>query len=145
VVEPIFTNFGGRASFGGEIITVKCYEDNSIVKQAAGTPGYGKVMVVDGGGSLRRALLGDLIAEDAMKNGWEGFIMFGCIRDVDAIGKMKIGVKALNVTPLKTEKRGIGELNVSVTFGGATFNPGEFVYSDNNGIIVSAKPLKMPE
>lgn len=145
VLDPLFTNFGGKASFGGEIITVKCFEDNSIVKKTAGTLGNGKVMVVDGGGSLRRALLGDLIAADAVKNGWEGFIIYGCIRDIDVIGKMDIGVKALNSVPLKTDKRGLGDLNIPVTFGGVTFNPGEFVYADNNGIIVSAKPLRMPE
>ncbi len=145
VVEPIFITFGGKVSFGGEIVTVKCFEDNSIVKEIADTPGHGKVMVVDGGGSMRRALLGDLIAENAVKNGWEGFIIYGCIRDVDAIREMNIGVKAIGVIPLRTEKRGIGDLNVSVSFGGVTFNPGEFVYADNNGIIVSAKPLKMPE
>lgn len=145
VVEPIFTSFGGKTSFGGEIITVKCFEDNSVVKETAGTSGKGKVMVVDGGGSMRRALLGDLIAENAVKNGWEGFIIYGCIRDVDAIRKMDIGVKAIGVIPLKTEKRGIGDFNIPVSFGGITFNPGEFVYADNNGIIVSAEPLKMPE
>ena len=144
VVEPLFNNYGGKASFGGEVVTVKCYEDNSVVKETASTPGHGKVMVVDGGGSLRRALLGDLIAEDAVKNGWEGFIIYGCIRDVDAIRKMNIGVKALNTIPLKTEKRGAGELNVPLAFGGVTFHPGEFVYADNNGIVVSAKPLKLP-
>ncbi len=141
VVEPLFTNYGGKVCFGGEIVTVKCHEDNSVVKETAGTPGQGKVMVVDGGASMRRALLGDMIAENAVKNGWAGFIIYGCIRDVDAIGALDIGVQALGTIPLKTDKRGIGDRNVSVTFGGITFNPGEFVYADNNGIIVSAEPL----
>ena len=141
VVEPLFTNYGGKVCFGGEIVTVKCHEDNSVVKETAGTPGQGKVMVVDGGASMRRALLGDMIAENAVKNGWAGFIIYGCIRDVDAIGALDIGVQALGTIPLKTDKRGIGDRNVSVTFGGVTFNPGEFVYADNNGIIVSAEPL----
>ncbi len=141
VVEPLFTNYGGKVCFGGEIVTVKCHEDNSVVKEIAGTPGQGKVMVVDGGASMRRALLGDMIAENAVKNGWAGFIIYGCIRDVDAIGALDIGVQALGTIPLKTDKRGIGDRNVSVTFGGITFNPGEFVYADNNGIIVSAEPL----
>ncbi len=145
VVEPMFNSYGGKSSFGGQIVTIKCHEDNSVVKQTAGTDGTGRVMVVDGGGSLRRALLGDLIAADAVKNGWEGFVIYGCIRDVDAITQMNLGVKALNTMPLKTEKKGIGELNIPVTFGGVTFNSGEFLYADNNGIIVSSKPLKTKE
>ena len=93
---------------------------------------------------MRRALLGNMIAENALKNGWQGFIIYGCIRDVDAIRELNLGVQALGVIPLKTEKQGIGELKVSVTFAGVTFRPGEFVYADNNGIIVSAEPLITP-
>ncbi len=145
VLEPIMNNFGGRVSFGGEIVTIKCHEDNSLVKENAAKPGAGKVMVVDGGGSERRALLGDMIAENAVKNGWEGIVIYGCIRDVDAIAELNLGVQALNVIPLKTDKRGIGDLNVAVTFGGVTFNPGEFVYADNNGVVVSSESLAMPE
>lgn len=141
VVEPIFKNYGGKSSFGGQIVTIKCHEDNSVVKETAGTAGNGKIIVVDGGGSLRRALLGDLIAKNAVQNGWEGFIIYGCIRDVDAISTMNLGVKALNTNPLKTEKKGIGDLNIPVSFGGVTFKPGEYVYADSNGIIVSSKPL----
>lgn len=141
VVEPIFKNYGGKSSFGGQIVTIKCHEDNSVVKETAGTAGNGKIIVVDGGGSLLRALLGDLIAENAVQNGWEGFIIYGCIRDVDDISTMNLGVKALNTNPLKTEKKGIGDLNIPVSFGGVTFKPGEYVYADSNGIIVSSKPL----
>lgn len=141
IAEPLFKNLGGKKSFGGEIVTIKCFEDNSRVKENAGTDGKGKVMVVDGGGSLKKALLGDLIAETAMSNGWEGFIIFGCIRDVEPISSMNIGVKALNSIPLKTERKGGGELNVQVSFAGVKFNPGEFVYSDETGIIVSSTRL----
>lgn len=141
VVEPIFKNYGGKSSFGGQIVTIKCHEDNSVVKETAGTAGNGKIIVVDGGGSLLRALLGDLIAQNAVQNGWEGFIIYGCIRDVDAISTMNLGVKALNTNPLKTEKKGIGDLNIPVSFAGVTFKPGEYVYADSNGIIVSSKPL----
>jgi len=141
IVDPIFRNYGGKSSFGGEIVTVKCFEDNSRVKESAGTNGEGKVMVIDGGGSLNKALLGDLIAEAALNNGWEGFIIFGSIRDVEPIRTMGIGVKALNSIPLKTQRKGIGEINIPITFGGVTFNPGEFVYSDKTGIIVSVEPL----
>lgn len=145
VVEPMFSNFGGRDSFGGQIVTIKCFEDNSLVKEQVEQDGRGKVLVVDGGGSLRRALLGDMLAEKAAKNGWEGIVVYGCIRDVDVIAQTDLGVQALATHPMKTEKRGIGDLNIPVTFGGVTFVPGEYLYADNNGIIVSREELKMPE
>lgn len=141
VVEPMFANFGGREGFGGEIVTVKCFEDNSVVKEQVAKPGKGKVMVVDGGGSMRAALLGDMLAEQAADNGWEGLVIYGCIRDVDAIGETDLGVQALGTYPRKTEKRGLGDLNVPVTFGGVTFHPGHYVYADNNGVVVSEKAL----
>jgi len=141
VAEPLFTNYGGKVCFGGPIVTVKCHEDNSVVRDTAATPGHGRVMVVDGGASMRRSLLGDMIAENAVTNGWQGFIIYGCIRDVDAIRELDIGVQALGRIPLRTDKRGIGQRDIAVTFGGVTFRPGEFVYADNNGIIVSAQAL----
>lgn len=141
VVEPGFRNFGGVEAFGGEIVTVKCFEDNSIVKEQVAQPGQGRVMVVDGGGSRRAALLGDMLAEKAAANGWSGLVIFGCIRDVDVIGKTSLGVQALATHPRKTEKRGAGDLNVPVTFHGTTFQPGHFIYADNNGIVVSEKDL----
>jgi regulator of ribonuclease activity A len=140
-VEPMLINFGGREQFCGQIVTVKCFEDNSVVKQLVGTPGDNRVMVVDAGGSLRRACLGDMLAEQAASNGWSGLVIYGCIRDVDQIMATDIGVQALGVHPMKTEKKGVGELDIPVTFGGVTFNPGEYLYADNNGIIVSAEPL----
>ncbi len=145
IAEPIFRSYGAKPSFGGQIVTVKCFEDNSRVKELAATNGNAKVMVVDGGGSLKRALLGDLIAESARENNWEGVIINGCIRDVDVIADIGIGVKALNCIPLKTERKGLGETNIPVSFAGVIFNPGEYVYSDETGIIVSASELKMPE
>lgn len=141
VVEPGSRNYGGVDVFGGEIVTVKCFEDNSIVKEQVGKPGQGKVMVVDGGGSKRAALLGDMLAEKAAENGWAGLVIYGCIRDVDVIGQTKLGVQALGTHPRKTDKRGIGDLNVPVTFGGVTFVPGQYVYADNNGIVVSEAKL----
>ena len=144
VLEPMMGNYGGRDSFGGEIVTIKCFEDNSLVREQVAQPGKGKVLVVDAGGSFRRACLGDMLAEKAVANGWEGIIMYGCIRDVDAIAELDLGVQALGSHPMKTDKKGIGELNVSVTFGGVTFVPGEFVYADNNGVIASAEALSMP-
>lgn len=145
VVEPMFANFGGCDSFGGEIVTVKCFEDNSVVKAQVDQPGQGKVMVVDGGGSLRRAMLGDMLAAKAAKNGWAGIIVYGCVRDVDVLAQTDLGIQALASHPMKTDKRDIGDLNVAVTFAGVTFRPGEYVYADNNGIIVSATELSMAE
>jgi len=144
VLEPMLRNFGGRQAFGGEVVTVKCFEDNSVVKEQVGKPGHGKVMVVDGGGSRRTALLGDMLADKAASNGWEGIIIFGCIRDVDEIGSIHLGVQALATHPRKTEKRGHGDLNVPVSFGGLTFRPGQHVYADNNGVILSEKELELP-
>ena len=144
VVDPGFNNYGGIKAFGGEIVTVKCFEDNSVVKEQVGLPGEGRVMVVDGSGSKRAALLGDMLAEKAASNGWAGIIIYGCIRDVDVIGETSLGVQALATNPRKTDKRGIGDLNVEVTFHGVTFKPGHYVYADNNGIIVSEKALELP-
>ena len=144
IVEPMFNNYGGKSAFGGEILTIKCHEDNTLVKEHVNNPGNGRVMVVDGGGSLRCALLGDMLAGAAVKNGWAGIIIYGCIRDVDEIRKMDLGVQALRTIPVKSNRQGRGDLNIPVTFGGVTFNPGEFVYADNNGIIVANQPLKMP-
>lgn len=142
VVEPIFSNYGGRERFWGPIVTVKCFEDNSKVKQLLGTPGLGRVLVVDAGGSMRRACLGDMLAEQGVANGWSGILMYGCIRDVDDIMALDIGVQALGVHPMKTDKKDIGEIDVAVTFAGVTFNPGDYCYADNNGIIVSSQPLE---
>ena len=141
VLEPIFVNYGGRDAFGGEIVTVKCFEDNSLVKEQLATAGNGRVLVVDGGGSLRRALLGDMIAESAVKNGWSGVVIYGAIRDVDVIANLDLGVQAIGAIPLKTEKRGIGDLNVPVRFAGVDIRPGDYLYADNNGIIISPHAL----
>ncbi|MDA9825996.1 ribonuclease E activity regulator RraA [Porticoccaceae bacterium] len=141
VLEPMLSNFGGREQFWGQIVTVKCFEDNSVVKQLVGTAGEGRVIVVDAGGSLRRACLGDMLAEQASQNGWAGLVIYGCIRDIDQIMATDIGVQALGVHPMKTEKKGIGEQNIAVSFGGVTFHPGEYLYADNNGVIVAAQPL----
>lgn len=145
VVEPMFANFGGRETFGGEIVTIKAYEDNSLVREQVAQPGRGKVLVVDGGASMRRAMLGDMLAEKAEKNGWEGIIIYGCIRDVNAISQLDLGVQALGSHPMKTDKRGLGDLNVPLTFGGVTFTPGQYVYADNNGVLVSPEKLELTD
>lgn len=141
VCEPMFGSFGGREAFGGEIVTVKCHEDNSRVKELLATPGKGKVLVVDGGGSLRCALMGDMIGESAVQHGWEGVIIYGCVRDVDALAELDLGVQAIAAIPLKSVRKGVGETGLDVTFGGVTFVQGQYVYADNNGVIVSARNL----
>lgn len=132
-----FRNFGGRKSFGGEIVTVKCFEDNSRVKELLATEGAGKVLVVDGGASMRCALLGDLIGESAVKNHWAGVIVYGCVRDVDALAALDLGVQALASIPQKSNRKGLGETHVALDFGGLLIESGMFVYADNNGILVS--------
>ncbi len=141
VCEPMFGSFGGREAFGGEIVTVKCHEDNSRVKELLATPGKGKVLVVDGGGSMRCALMGDMIGESAVQQGWEGVIVYGCVRDVDALAQLDLGVHALAAIPLKSVRKGVGETGLDITFGGVTFVQGQYVYADNNGVIVATKKL----
>ena len=141
VLDPIFSNYGGHKRFSGLVVTVKCFEDNSLVKTLADTPGNGRVMVVDGGGSMHRACLGDMLAEKASKNGWSGFLIYGCIRDVDEISSIDIGVQALGAHPMKTEKRGVGEQQITVAFAGVTIHPNEYLYADSNGVIVSNTSL----
>jgi regulator of ribonuclease activity A len=141
VLDSLFRDYGGQTAFFGPAITIKCFEDNSIVKELLSTPGEGRVIVMDGGGSLRRAILGDMLAENAAKNGWAGLIINGCIRDCDQIAEIAIGVKALNTHPMKTEKRGLGDLDVPVCFAGHTISSGDWVYADRNGVVISAKEL----
>ena len=141
ICEPLFSSFGGRARFYGEVSTIKCFEDNSLVREAVAEPGEGRVLVVDAGGSLRCAMLGDLLAAKAVENGWSGVIMNGLIRDSADIAGMDLGVKALGTFPLKSVKKGIGERDVIVHFAGVRFSPGSHVYSDEDGIICSDTPL----
>lgn len=141
VLAPILRNFGAHQAFGGQVVTVKCFEDNSLVKAQGQVAGEGRVLVVDGGGSPRRALLGDQIALALADNGWAGIIIFGYLRDVNALAKTPLGIQAMGAIPVKTDKRGIGDLNVPVTFGGVTFTPGAWVYADNNGVLISDREL----
>jgi regulator of ribonuclease activity A len=141
VCEPMFHAYGGRRSYYGPISTIRCLEDNSLVKEAIESPGHGRVLVVDGGGSRRRALLGDKLGLTAVRNGWAGVIVHGCIRDSAELGRMDLGIRALGTIPLRGEKRGEGERDVPVRFAGVTFRPGEHVYVDEDGIITSASAL----
>jgi regulator of ribonuclease activity A len=141
VVSPMFRSFGGRSAFGGPISTLKLFEDNALVRKALESAGNGRVLVIDGGGSMRCALVGDQLAELGVKNGWGGIVVYGCIRDSTAIGAMDIGVFALGTHPRKTVKRNTGEADLPVTFGGVTFVPGHFLYADEDGVVVCATPL----
>jgi regulator of ribonuclease activity A len=141
VVSPMFRSYGGRSAFGGPISTLKIFEDNSFVRKAVESAGNGRVLVIDGGASMRCALVGDQLAELAVRNGWAGIIVHGCIRDSKAIGDMDLGVFALGTHPRKTVKRNVGEAELPVTFGGVTFVPGHHVYADEDGVIVSEAAL----
>jgi regulator of ribonuclease activity A len=141
VATPMFFDYGGQRAFSGLISTVKVYEDNSLVRTALEEPGHGRVLVVDGGGSLRCALVGDMLAQLGQKNGWAGMVVYGCIRDSATIARIPIGLKALNTNPKKSVKKGVGERDVSVNFAGVDFVPGHFLYVDEDGILVSEYKL----
>jgi len=136
-----FNSYGGKTRFYGEIVTLKLFEDNQLVRDQVSSDGTGKVLVIDGGASMRRALLGDMLAAKAVENGWAGILINGCIRDSVDIATMQLGVMALGTHPLKTVKNGVGQTNVSVTFAGLDFKPTDFIYIDEDGIIISEKPL----
>jgi regulator of ribonuclease activity A len=136
VLPPGFQDFGGRASFSGRVVTIKCFEDNSRVKELAATPGGGKVMLVDGGGSMRCALLGDLIAADAVRNGWEGIVIHGCVRDRAALRELSIGIKALGTTPRKSVRRNEGQTGIEVNIGGVVCRDGDRLYADEDGVLL---------
>ena len=139
--EPVFQRFGGNPAFGGPIRTVKCFEDNSMVRQMLSQPGEGAVLVVDGGGSKRCAMLGDMLAQMGVDNDWAGVIMNGMIRDSADINQMPIGVRALGTFPLKSQKENIGKIDIPVKFAGVVFKPGHYLYADEDGIIVSEGEL----
>ena len=144
LAQPLFSDFGQKKIFYGEIVTVACFNDNSKVKALIDTDGTGKVMVVDGKASITHALLGDMLAEKAVKNGWQGIVINGCIRDAGTIATLDLGVKALGCCPIKTEKLGIGEVNIPITFAGLHFIPGHFIYGDSNGLAISDTLLSLP-
>jgi regulator of ribonuclease activity A len=141
VAAPIFRAYGGKPAFHGRIATLKLFEDNGLVRKTLETPGDGRVLVIDGGGSLRCALLGDQLAALAVRNTWTGVVVWGCIRDSAAIGTMDLGVLALATHPQKTLKKNLGDAEVPVSFAGIEFRPGEWLYADADGLIVSAERL----
>ena len=140
-VAPMFRSFGGKPRFAGPIRTLKVFEDNSLVRSTLETAGNGAVLVVDGGGSMRCAMVGDQLALLGVKNNWAGIVVYGCIRDSGPIAGMDIGVFALCTHPMKSVKKGAGDVDIPVTFGGVTFTPGQHLYADEDGVIVSEAPL----
>lgn len=141
VAEPLFRAYGGTPAFGGPIATVKVFEDNVLVRQALSEKGAGRVLVVDGGGSRRCALVGDQLVVLARDNGWAGIVVYGCIRDSAAMETLPVGVRALATHPLKSIKKGAGDRDIPVTFAGVTFVPGHYLYADADGVIVSPEAL----
>jgi regulator of ribonuclease activity A len=142
--ETQFRSFGGRAACRGPIATVTCHEDNALVKERVNQPGEGRVLVIDGGGSLRTALMGDLIAKAALDHGWAGVVIHGAVRDVATLATLDLSVKALGSNPRKSAKHGAGAVDVPVAFGNVTFTPGAWLYSDADGIVVSEHRLDLP-
>jgi regulator of ribonuclease activity A len=144
VAQPgYFKDYGGIKSFSGRVETVKCFESNPMVRSTLGDPGEGRVLVVDGGGSQRVAICGDMLAQMGCDNGWSGIIVNGCIRDSAVIAKIPIGVKAINTHPLKSAKTHQGERGCTVAFAGVEFVPGMYVYADEDGVIVSENALNL--
>ena len=142
VAEPLFTEFGGHAAFDGPIVTLRALEDNTLVRATLETAGEGRVLVVDGGGSTRCALVGDNLARLAIDNGWSGLLVYGCIRDSAVVRDMPISIKALATCPRRSRKLGQGERDVPVRFAGVTFEPGGYVYADLDGILFSDEPIE---
>jgi regulator of ribonuclease activity A len=141
VAEPVFRDFGGVERFAGPIATLRVFEDNGLVRQALEMPGAGRVLVVDGGGSLRSALVGGNLAALAREHGWSGLVVYGCIRDAAEIAGTPVGVKALHAVPRRSAKAGAGERGVPVTFAGVTFTPDSWLYADRDGIVVADRKL----
>lgn len=141
IADSIFYDFGGRRSFHGVISTLKVMHDYALFRRTLESPGASSVLVVDGGGSTKRALMGDKMANLAIQNGWAGVIVFGAIRDREELSQIDIGVKALATCPIRGESKGLGHSDILVRFAGVTFTPGHYLYADADGIIVATKPL----
>lgn len=140
VLPPVFRDYGRRTRFAGPVTTVKCFEDNSLVKAALDTPGQGRVLVVDGGASLRRALVGGNLGAAGAKNGWAGIVVDGCVRDSAELADCDLGIRALALMPLPTEKRNEGQRDLAVQIQGVWVRPGDWLYADEDGIVVTAAP-----
>lgn len=144
LLPQTWLHIGKTKLFYGPVETVRCFEDNSRVKELLATPGEGRVLLVDGEGSLNRALVGDLIAQSAMENGWAGVVVLGAIRDVGTIDQMEFGIKALGACPIKTERRGLGYAGCNLELAGVEVVSGDYLYADLNGVLVSKEALPLP-
>ncbi|MCW9698690.1 MULTISPECIES: ribonuclease E activity regulator RraA [unclassified Avibacterium] len=145
VVEPIFSNFGGLTSFYGKITTVKCFESNGLIGEILEENGEGRVLLVDGGGAVRQALIDAELAQLAVDNGWEGIIVYGAVRQIQQLENLDIGIQALAPIPVGASDDTQGEVDVPVNFGGVTFYPEDYVYADLTGIILSQEPLALDD
>ena len=143
VLEPLFTNYGSREEYCGEVTTVKCFEDRGLVDKVLATNGIGKVLLIDGGGSLRRALLDSENIQLAIDNDWEAIICFGAVREVDLLLEFDIGIHALGSIPVSAEAREVGDLDIAINFAGVTFVPEDHIYADNTGIVLSPEPIEL--
>ena len=142
-LAPILKNLGGKKIFWGKIETLQCPDDNSFVKELLNSEGEGKVLVVDANGISSVALLGDMIAEAGVRNNWSGIVINGYVRDIDILGKLDIGVQALGTMPVRSEKKNQGQIGIDISFGGLTFCAGDYVYADNNGLLLSKQKLNL--
>jgi len=129
-------HFGGIRRFTGRAVTLRCFEDNSLVKSTLAEPGNGCVLVVDGGGSVRRALVGDMLAGDGARNGWAGIVVNGAVRDTAVLATLDLGIKALGSVPMRGVKRGEGVVDTPVAFGGVVFVPGDMLHADEDGLVI---------
>lgn len=143
VLEPVLSNFGGRDAYSGEVLTVKCFEDKGLVDKALATPGLGKVLVVDGGGSTRRALIDAYNAQMAIENEWEGIVCYGSVREVDVLATLDIGIHAIAAIPVNAGIKEEGEVDIPVNFAGVTFLPEDSIYADSTGVVLSAEILDL--
>lgn len=143
VLEPLFRHYGQLRQFGGKVATVKCFEDNSKVGELLSADGDGRILVVDGGASSRRSLLGDRLVAKAQQNNWAGILIYGFLRDVEDIAEMPMAVMAMGSIPRKTDKRGEGRVNIPVRFAGVTISPGDYIYADASGIILAKESIAL--
>ena len=143
VVDPVLSNYGARSNYCGEVTTLKCFEDRGLVDKVLSSDGLGKVLLIDGGGSMRRALIDADNVQLAIENDWEGIVCFGAVRDVDLLEDYDIGIHALGSIPVSAESKEIGDLDIAVNFSGVTFLPEDFLYADSTGIVLSPEALEL--
>ena len=141
VLQPVFESYGGLTSFFGDVYAVRCLEDNSVVKQAVESEGKGRVLVVDGAASLKKSLVGGNLAASAASNGWSGLVVYGAVRDIAELRATQIGIRALALIPMPTERKNVGESGVDVEIAGANIRTGDWLYADEDGIVVASSPL----